>query len=167
MADKPYSRIYHRLMTEYPTVWRSPSQLGLWVQLLILAEKFYPDSAPPQHKTRAYRALVAAGLVLESDTGGYTIKGLEAERERRAESGRIGARKRWQSDGNAMAMLDETRIDKKETSNGQSPPTSMMRWPTKYQPALGEAARLVHDGTHQDADKCGVCHPLPREKVDA
>jgi hypothetical protein len=31
-----------------------------------------------------------------------------------------------------------------------------------YERLPGEAARLVHDGTHRDADKCGVCHPLPR-----
>jgi len=151
MADKPYSRIYHRLMTEYPSVYRSPSQLGLWVQLLILAEKFYPDPAPVPHKTRAYRALVTAGLVLEQDSSGYTIKGLEAERERRAESGRIGARKRWHSDRIADPMRDETRRDKtrQEGDNGNAP--TFLRSPSGP----------IHDGRHEN---CVVCAPLREAK---
>src|SRR6185503_3161933 len=138
MADKPYSRIYHRLMTEYPSVYRSPAQLGLWLQLLILAEKFYPDPAPVPHKTRTYRELVAVGFVQEQASTGYTIKGLEAERERRAASGRIGAAKRWDSERNAKPMLDETRRDenRREGRNGTAP---------------------IHDGRH---DNCLVCAPI-------
>jgi len=165
MSDRPYSRVYHRLMAEYPTVWRSPSQLGLWVQLLVLAEKFYPDPAPVPHKTRAYRALVAAGLVLESDSSGYTIKGLQAERERRADAGRIGAAKRWHSERNATAMLDETRRDetRQEGANGNAP--TFMGWKPKYERAPGEAANPRHDGSHPAT--CLVCHPPPRVGVDA
>lgn len=170
MAEKPYSRIYHRLMTEYPSVWRSPSQLGLWVQLLILAEKFYPDLAPTPRKSREYRALVATGLVIEGDTGGYTIKGLEAERERRGAAGRIGAAKRWQSERNAVSMLDETRRDenRQEGANGKGP-TTFMGWRPKEAPSPSERPVLVHDGTHRYADQCIVCHPVPdpREGIDA
>ena len=127
MAEKPYSRIYHRLMTEYPSVWRSPSQLGLWVQLLVLAEKFYPDWPVVPRRNREYRALVAAGLVIEQDGGCFTIKGLEAERERRSDIGRNAAAVRYQSKSSAGAMLDETRRDenRQEGSNGKAPETFM------------------------------------------
>jgi len=147
MADKPYSRIYHRIMTEYPSVWRSPAQFGLWAQLLILAEKFYPDPAPTPRKTREYRALVATGLVLEGDSGGYTIKGLAAERERRSEIGRNAAAVRYQSKRSALPMLDETRRDenRQEGSNGKAP--TFLRSPTGP----------IHDGRHPD---CLVCAPL-------
>ena len=149
MAEKPYTRVYHRLMTEYPSVYRSPAQLGLWLQLLILAEKFYPDPAPVPHKTRTYRELVAVGLVQEQASTGYTIKGLEAERERRAESGRIGARMRWHSDRNADPMLDKTRQEKtrREGGNGIAP-TAIHAGP-------------IHDGRHEN---CVVCAPLREAK---
>ncbi len=51
---------------------------------------------------------------------------------------------------------------------GEGTPQSFMRYPPRksnYERLPGEAVRLVHDGTHRDADKCGVCHPLPREVV--
>ena len=120
MSDRPYSRVYHRLMTEYPTVWRSSSQLGLYVQMLVTAEKFYPECAPVLRRDRVYRALVATGLVLEqTEAGTYTILGLEAERARRASQGRNGGianAVRTHSERGATVLLDETRRDEKEKS---------------------------------------------------
>jgi hypothetical protein len=169
VAEKPYSRVYHRLMTEYPSVWRSPSQLGMWLQMLVLAEKFYPDWPIAPRKDRVYRALVGTGLVIEKDGGCYTMKGLEAERERRAASGRIGAAKRWDSERNAKPMLDETRRDenRQEGGNGKVP-TTYMGWKPRVERAPGEAVPLVHDGKHRGAETCMVCNPqpLPREGVD-
>jgi hypothetical protein len=142
-----YSRLYHRLMTEYPSVWHSDAQLGLFVKLLITAEKFYPESAPIPGKTRTYHMLVACGLVQETGAGRYTIKGLQAERERRSGVGRNAAAVRWQSERNANALLDETRRDEHKNSNGQSP-QAFMRFP----PKAGS-----HMGQHPD---CLVCAPL-------
>jgi hypothetical protein len=53
---------------------------------------------------------------------------------------------------------------------GEGEPQSFMRYPERkppYQLAPGEAARVVHDGTHKDADKCIVCQPPIREGVDS
>ncbi len=145
MADA-YSRLYHRLMTEYPSVWHSDAQVGLFVKLLITAEKFYPDPAPLPAKTRTYHQLVDVGLVQEVGVGRYTIKGLEAERERRSATGRKGAAVRWQSERNANALLDETRIDK--TSNGQSPRMTFMGW----KPNLDEIERQHEDARRLAAE---------------
>jgi len=152
-----YSRIYHRLMTEYPSVWRDARQLGLFVQLLVAAEKFYPQPAAISHADRHFRALVSAGLVIDLGDRLYTIRGLAAERERRTTHGRTGAAVRWHSDRSAMPMLDETRRDEKENSanaqNGSSPtPASFMGFKQKptYTPDLKEIERL-HEQARREA----------------
>ena len=125
-----YSRLYHRLMTEYPTVWKSDAQLALFVRLLVAAEKFYPEWAPANRRNGAYQSLVKAGLVIEKKgVDGYTIRGLEAERERRSHAARNAAASRWR-----MPRRDETR---KEEGNG--------------------IAHTFHDGRGKD---CLVCQSM-------
>jgi hypothetical protein len=122
-----YSRIYHRLMTEYPSVWRSPTQLALYVHLLVAAEKYYPEWPIANRRNGAYQSLLKAGLVIEKEgTDGYTIRGLEAERERRSHAARNAAASRWE-----MPRRDETSIDKTSKGNGQSPPQTFMGWKPK------------------------------------
>ncbi len=131
MADA-YSRLYHRIMTEYPSVWKSDAQLALFLRLLVAAEKYYPEWPPANRRNGAYQSLVEAGLVLEKNgTDGYTIRGLRAERERRSHAARIAAASRWE-----MPRRDETSIDKKVGANG---------------------TRAAHLGQHPD---CLVCEPL-------
>ena len=135
MANGPYSRLYHAMMDEYPSVFRDDAKLGAFVRLLILAEKFYPQNAPLPVRDTALKALVRCGLVVVSrDRRSYTIKGLRAERERRSTPGRIAAAARWQSDRIANAMPDETRREKKEK--------------------VGANAPRSHDGQHRN---CAVC----------
>ena len=168
MANGPYSRVYHELMDEYPAVFRSDLHLGLYVRLLMVADKFYPQHAPVPRRDGAYKSLVSCGLVLE-DVGGatYTIRGLSAERERRSEPGRIAAAVRWQRDRNANAMPEEKRREEKETStthsaNGKSPQTFMGFRPKDPENGAGLwNGSGLHDGRHPE---CAVCEPLRRNR---
>jgi hypothetical protein len=150
-----FSKVYHRLMAEYPTVWKSDAQLALLVRLLVAADKFYPEWPTANRRNGAYRSLVEAGLVIEKEgTTGYTIRGLEAERERRSNAARNAAASRWGM---------PSRVEKeKNRGNGIAPeaPTSFIRFPPKAERAPGEAALTLHDGTHPGAGNCLVCHPV-------
>lgn len=157
MAQGPYSRVYHVLMDEYPTVFQSDAQLGCFLRCLILAEKFYPSLAPLPHRTPQVQALIRAGLVLVNEEHRtFTVRGLAAERERRSGAARNAAAVRWHSAGSAEAMprRDETRREEDEkganASNGR--PATFMGWrPKDPKPGL-------HDGHH--GRSCLVCFPL-------
>jgi len=130
-------------MTEYPSVWRSDAQLALFMRLLVAAEKYYPERPTANRRNGAYQSLLEAGLVIEQEgTDGYTIRGLEAERERRSHAGRIASASRW-----GMPRRDETSIDK-TSSGANANGTTFMGWKPK---------RGAHEGQHPD---CLVCAPL-------
>ena len=156
MADndsQTYSRVYHRLMTEYPEVWSDARLVGRYVQLLVLADKFWPERAPIGRQRSSEKALIAAGLVILHDEQSpfgvpvrtYSVRGLDAERIARSNAGRNAAAMRW-----AMPRREETRIE--EQSNGQSPPQTFMGW---------KPLDRSHHGQHPD---CLVCHPLIKEE---
>ena len=157
MTDGPYSRLYHRFAKEFRAVYDDDRAFAAWARLLMLADASWPMRPPLPRSVRPaiVRQLVAAKvLILDGDD--YTVLGLDAERERRRESGRIGAAKRWQSDGNAnasaMAMpsTDETRTsrDKREIP---PPPAERGRRENRTNPrATGEAPRL--NGTNGRAN---------------
>ena len=114
MTSSTYSRLYHRLMTEYPSVWRSPVQLGLYVQLLVAADKFYPEWPTSNRRNGAYQSLLKAGLVIEKEgTDGYTVLGLEADRERRSHAARTAAAARY-----GMPKREEKSKEEKSSGNG-------------------------------------------------
>ena len=64
MAKGQYIRIYHELKDEYPSVWRSDVQLGAFVRLLLIADKWWPQWAPVSHRNGAYRSLLECGLII-------------------------------------------------------------------------------------------------------
>lgn len=154
MSGRPYSRVYHEIV-EHPRfekVYQNPGALGTWLQMLLTADAMYPMPAPMPPRTPTVRLLIDTGLVVERPGNRYSMRGLDAERERRSSSARIGAEKRWQSERNANALprRDETR--KEETSNGANAPTT---------PFMGFAAKSKpgdHNGQH--GRTCIVCFPL-------
>lgn len=104
MTDGPYSRLYHQFATEFRTIYNDDHAFAAWARLLMLADASWPMRPPLPRAIRSgvLRQLVTAGVVvLDGDC--YTVLGLDAERTRRRESGRIGAAKRWQSERNAKA----------------------------------------------------------------
>jgi len=98
-----YARLYHKFSGEYPDIYADDRALAAWVRLLMLADATWPMRPPMPRSARpkVLALLVGAGLViLDGDT--YTVRGLDAERIRRRDAGRVGAAKRWESDGNAV-----------------------------------------------------------------
>jgi hypothetical protein len=124
MSD-PYSRVYWRFQDEFPDVYADDRALALWLRLLILADGSYPAAAalPRKVDDDVLAVLVSAELLTLIPGDRYRVRGLDAERERRAEHGRTGGL----ASANARRTIvepslngrqprrDETR--KEETSN--------------------------------------------------
>lgn len=121
-----YSRLYHRFSQEFPEVWSDDRALATWTRLLMLADASWPMHPPLPRSVKPRVLGVLSELVLVTGET-YTIRGLDAERNRRRDAARTGAAKRWQSDGNANAYAnayatamprrerDEKSKDEKET----------------------------------------------------
>lgn len=106
MNDRRYARFYYpEFIKDYPTVYGDDSAFAAWMRLLVIAEQMWPLAMelPRSVKPRALRVLVDSGLVATDGTF-FALKGLDAERTRRRESGRKGAAVRWDSEGNANAL---------------------------------------------------------------
>ena len=128
-----YSRIYHRLMNEYPILWRSDAQLALFVRLLVLADKFWPERPPlPRAHSVAMRSLIDYGLISVDDNDHFRVRGLDAERTRRSTAARNAARSRYAM-RDALPSKEEKRKEEKD-------------------------ADALHDGHH--GVTCLVCQPL-------
>jgi hypothetical protein len=128
-----YSRVYHRLMNEYPTLWRSDAQLALFVRLLVLADKFWPDRPPlPRVNGAALRALQENGLLIVDEADCYRIRGLDAERNRRSTAARTAARSRY-----ALRDAVPDALPKREEKRREE-----------------KGANALHDGRHPN---CAVC----------
>ncbi len=156
LMGESYSRLYHRFPEEFQAIYEDDRTLATWVRLLLQADASWPlrPPLPRSVKARPLAVLVDAGLVsVSGDT--YRIRGLDAERNRRSDAGRIGAVKRWQSDGNAnasataMPRRDET--SKGETREIPPPPAERGRRADETNPrALGSNPRA--NGTSPRAE---------------
>jgi len=131
MSDRPYSRLYWELLSEFPDVASDPELMGTYSLLLIGADMAWDgkESRPfiPRHvKDTVLARLVALDLVsVEEPT--YTIRGLIKERARRSAQASRASNARWNARSNAdsnarsntgafghgMPRRDETRQDKK------------------------------------------------------
>lgn len=152
MAER-YSKIYHKLMAEYPEVWASDRSLALFVRLLCDANAFYPQFPRILRHSKTFQSLVRSGLVIEKPGNRYSIRGLEAERERKSHASRIAAASRWEM---------PNRLDKNKEGNGDATASlkpSFMRFPEPDR-APGEAVVPRHDGRH--GKSCLVCFPVAR-----
>lgn len=110
MNGDNYSRLYHKLMNEYPKVWNSDETLALFVRMLVIADKFWPERAPVSRRNaRGLRSLTSAGLIRLHDGGfTYSVRGLDAERSRRSSAARTAALVR-----HAIPSKDEASREKK------------------------------------------------------
>lgn len=153
MSD-PYSRVYWRFQDEFPDVYADDRALALWLRLLIMAEGSYPAASmlPRKMDDDALTVLVEAGLVSLLSGDRYRVRGLDAERERRAEHGRTGGL----ASANARRTLveqpldgrqprrDETRIERDETSiRGSSAPKPLAE-------IIPDVAQMLGRGTSHD-----------------
>lgn len=147
MSTGTYSRVYHSLVDDpmFERVYGNDKALATWLRMLLIADAMWPVSAPMPPRNPTVRLLIDCGLVVEKSGGRYTIRGLNAERERRSANGRNAAAVRWQSASNAPAMPSRAEQSKEEKSNGASAPF------------MGWGSRGLHDGRH--GAECSVCFP--------
>lgn len=122
----PYSRIYWRLSDEFPAIYDDDAALAAWVRLLVIAEGAWPGAAqmPRKIKRSALKTLVDCELISMLPGDRFRVRGLDAERNRRAEAARPGgiASGRSRSAGTSVQRtfnrrstnveLDETRREK-------------------------------------------------------
>jgi hypothetical protein len=159
MADRPYSRVYFEIVghPRFERVYRNPNALGTWLQMLLTADAMYPMTPPMPPRNPTVRLLIDAGLVEERSGNCYSMRGLEAERERRSEIGRNAVAVRWNNERTTNVIPAKQSIDEHKTSNGANASTngSMMGW----RPKAG-----AHEGQHPD---CAVCAPLRAVSRDA
>ena len=102
---RPYARFYYGdFKRDYRDIYDDDAAYALFMRLLVEAETSWPadPDLPRSARPRPLAVLVSRGLVTVAGTT-YRVRGFLAERTARAESGRPGARKRWESDGNANA----------------------------------------------------------------
>lgn len=166
MAKGQYTRIYHALKDEYPDVWKSDAQLALFVRLLIVADKWWPQWAPIGTRNGAYQSLVKCGLVLENEgTTGYSILGLHKERSTRSEHARHAVSRRWEYSENTQAIPSKAEKNKEEQGSNGTVPSTFLRWEPKEDRAPGEAVSVYHGpgATHPGHETCLACHPLLKE----
>ena len=149
-APRTYARVYHGIVDDprFDRVYDNDAALAQWLRMLLIADALYPTSAPMPRRNSAVTLLIESGLVEERPGNRYVIHGLEAERERRSASARIGAAVRWDSERNANAMLAEHSKAEQNKSNGANAPETFMG----YRPKARE-----HFGQHPD---CHICAPL-------
>ena len=108
MSDERYVRVYYTIRTDpkFEAVYGDDAALAAWVRLLLDADAVWPAPAsiPKSCKSGAFRSLVDAGIVDALPGHLFRVHGLDAEREKRGQSGRNAAAVRWHSGRNADPM---------------------------------------------------------------
>lgn len=153
MAQGHYSRVYLSIIDDpmFERVYSNDRALATWLRMLLIADAMYPVTPPMTSRNPTVRLLIDCGLVIEKPGNHYSIRGLEAERERRSDAGRIGAAVRWHSDRNANALPRRDETSKAETSNGHVPSQTFMGFKRRpLQPSLADIERQ-HAASLEDA----------------
>lgn len=136
--DNDYCRVYHTIVDDekFAEVYDNDAALATWLRLLIIADQAWPASAhlPGNVKRRTVELLERVGIIHTQPGWRYRVHGLDAEREKRAQSARDAAAKRWHSGSNA--------------------PASDTRMPSRAEPSKAEPSHLrAPEGwPHLDAD---------------
>lgn len=117
-AEEKYVRVYYSICDDekFATVYPDDRLLATWLRLLMLADSTYPASAPlPRSAAPKAIARLAELRIIDLRGDHFRVHGLDAERERRAEAGRVGASGRW-SKTDATAMRPHS--DRNATASG-------------------------------------------------
>ena len=89
----PYSRVYWGIADDpkFLTIFDDDRHLATWLRLLLIADQAHPASGhlPANARKVSVSALAVADLITLTGSR-FRVKGLDAERARRAEAGRVG-----------------------------------------------------------------------------
>jgi hypothetical protein len=157
----PYSRVYWSIVDDpmFERVFDNDRALATWLRMLLMADAMYPASAPMTSRNPTVRMLIDCGLVIEKPGNRYTIRGLQAERERRSASARNAAAVRWHSKGNADAMPRRDETSKDEQIGANAPSGTFMGFRPKATPSLDDVKRQEQEAWA----KCAVCKVIGRK----
>jgi hypothetical protein len=101
-----YARVYaDDLASEFPDVWNDPHLFWTWCRLLVVAEKMWPTipEFPRFLSAKRVKDLTDLGIIEKVGPHGFRVRGLDAERARRAAAARNAANIRH---GNANGNAD-------------------------------------------------------------
>lgn len=105
--DRKFVRVYYDdLIRDYGDVWYDDTALAAYIRLLSTADPMWPTppELPRSVKAKALALLKGRGLVVAMPRDRFGIKGLDAERTKRANAARNAAASRWgNADRNAPA----------------------------------------------------------------
>lgn len=155
MTDtRRYSRVYWSVMDDerFADVWPNQSALGLWLQLLLLADASWPvrpNLPPPSDELTL---LVQASLIIPVGRYQYRVRGMDDEKVRRQEHGRAAALHRWDAQGTAASSA--------QNMPSQSHSQSHNLDQNQGKRSTGRPKPNEHVGQH---DNCLVCEPLREE----
>ena len=151
MAEGKYARLYHEVITDPRFTAMPDATLGRYARMLLLADLMWPVPPELTRSNPSTRYLIGAGLVVPVEGGRrYTIRGLDAMRERRAEAARRANRVRW-----GLQAESEPDSIRTPTQHNTTQPNGT---------GVRNASRGgVHDGRH--GRSCLVCAAL-LEEVD-
>lgn len=155
---RTYARVYHDIVDDpmFQRVFDNNDALAQWLRMLLVADAMHPVSVAMPRRNPAVRLLIDVGLVLERPGNRYTIRGLDAERERRSASARNAAAVRWQSGRNADAMPSKAKQSIEEQSspaNASNGTGSFMGFRQKADPV--DVQRQA-DEAWTKCEECGV-----------
>jgi hypothetical protein len=161
----PYARLYHGIVEDpmFERVYDNDHALATWVRLLLMADAMYPTSAPMPPRNPTVRLLIDCGLVIQRPGNRYSIRGLEAEGERRSEIGRYAAAVRYQRERSANAVPSKAEQSKEQQSNGANAPESTGVFMGMRPKASADAEDVRRQHEEDWTAKCADCGILKRK----
>jgi hypothetical protein len=175
MTDtRRYSRVYWSVMEDarFAEVWPNRAALGLWLQMLVLADASWPlrPNLPPD--SPELQLLVMADLIIIEGEYQYRVRGMDDEKARRQEHGRYAAHARWNAPSNATGNAPSNANGNAQIMPSQSQSQSQSIFsnnPPTPQSFMGFKGRTPKPGEHLGQhDNCKVCAgPLRDAWVEA
>lgn len=196
MNDNKYSRVYWGVVDDdrFIGIYDDDSNWSAYTRLLMIADQAWPASAhlPATLRKSSLSALIERGIVEPGTSGRFRIHGMDAERERRSEAGRLGGiasgRSRQSLNGRSSNVqpefakpldqsrnLDEERRDETRREDQEHPAALEMyaqlvsRPSAKAQSWLDRLVSTYGDGSTtkaiQDASAGGIRDLLSRTET--
>lgn len=160
-ATGPFVKVYQSIVDDpqFARVYDNDHALATWLRMLLIADAMWPASAPLTSRNPTVRMLIDVGLVLQRPGNRYSIRGLDAERERRSAYGRNAAAVRWHSVSNAEPMPNRAEQSRAKQSNGatasndEERPAAFMGFRPRKKASLPDVV-AQHN---RDFDPCAKC----------